>query len=75
MYISTVLKMLQQAVEEIKRGMNLIKQDQKVATASNQSSGSMSSSSQRQPTSNNINQIQKEKIQASLAYKKAISGE
>lgn len=75
MYISTVLKMLQQAVEEIKRGMNLIKQDQKVATVGNQSSASMSSSSQRQPTSNNINQIQKEKIQASLAYKKAISGE
>ena len=32
MYTQTVLKMLQQAVEEIKRGMNLIKQDQNVVS-------------------------------------------
>lgn len=35
MYTQTVLKMLQQAVEEIKRGMNLIKQDQQSSLLNN----------------------------------------
>ena len=47
MYTQTVLKMLQQAVEEIKRGINLVKQDQ-IANGN-------SNSSENDNNNNNIN--------------------
>lgn len=69
MYTSTVLKILQQAVEEIKRGLNLIRQQQKQAAAA----AALNSASSSTSNNNNINQIQKQKLQSSLVYTKAVN--
>jgi ankyrin repeat protein len=67
MYSATVLKILQQAVEEIKRGLYLLKQYQK---NSNSSINNIDDLSTNTTHSNNINQMQRQKIQSSLGYSK-----
>lgn len=77
MYTSTVLKILQQAVEEIKRGMVLIKQQQQLQLELLKQGGGNSNSNKQQQQqvvlSNNINQIQRQKLQASIAYTRTVT--
>jgi hypothetical protein len=75
MYTSTVLKILQQAVEEIKRGMVLIKQQQQLQLELQKQGGGNSNKQQQQQVvlSNNINQIQRQKLQASIAYTRTVT--
>jgi hypothetical protein len=78
MYTSTVIKILQQAVDEIKRGIDKIKIQNinaaaaaVAAAAKNESTGVSSSSSGS--AGSQINQLQLQQIQASLAYSKAVA--
>ena len=80
MYSATVLKILQQAVEEIKRGISLLKQYQKNSNSSINNSDDLSlninnnnNNNNNSTPSNNINQIQRQKIQSSLGYSKLSS--
>ena len=61
MYTQTVLKMLQQAVEEIKRGINLIKQDQTL-----NSSGANRSPTENDNNNNSINNSNESQINGAL---------
>ena len=74
MYTSTVIKILQQAVEEIKRGMNMIKQQQlKQLNASAANSNTPTNSSSNSALSNNIHQLQRQKLQSSIAYNRTVN--
>lgn len=71
MYTSTVIKILQQAVEEIKRGMNMIKQQQ--LKQLNANSNTATNSSSNSALSNNIHQLQRQKLQSSIAYNRTVN--
>ena len=65
MYTSTVIKILNQAVEEVKRGLSLVRQY-------NQSKLVKKDNNLDEKLGNNIQKIQKEKIQSSISYNKVV---
>ena len=70
MYTQTVLKMLQQAVEEIKRGINLIKQDQQLSILNNNNNNVNSNEND-----NNNNSINNQARSATSTSSKKIPAE
>lgn len=64
-YTSTVIKILKQAVEEIKRGLSLIKQFNQLKLVKKEEN-------LEDKLGNTIQKIQKEKIQSSISYNKVV---